>query len=136
MSQLNEEGAGRSEFSQPSAFFWTGVIPAGTQPWMTALGNLNGKGQIAWLEWQREWANFLARRFQEDIKLVGQLTNCTAPQAAIFVYSDFVQKASADYQQEWIQLIEIGQSSASEMSSCAQQVIEASALNSVSGKAA
>ncbi|MFM9849687.1 MAG: hypothetical protein ACKVP3_21320 [Hyphomicrobiaceae bacterium] len=88
---------------------------------MTALSHLNGKGQVAC----REWASFLSRRFQEDIKLVNRLTSCAAPQDAFIAYSDFFQRASADYHQEWAELMKIGQSSACELTSCAQQVVEA-----------
>lgn len=55
------------------------------------------------------------------------------PQAAFSAYSDYFHKASADYQQEWAELMIIGQSSASEATSCAQQVVDA-ASHPVSSK--
>lgn len=79
MSKTRGESSGHSELSMPFASFWPGAIPAGIPPWMRALSHLNGKGQVACLESQREWASFLSRRIQEDIKLVNRMAGCTTP---------------------------------------------------------
>lgn len=124
MSKARGEVIGTRELPAPFALFNTVPGTESLQPIMTAMVELNGKGQIGWLDCQREWTRFLSQRFEEDMKLVNRLTNCTTPQDVYGAYADFLQKATNDYQQEWAKLMKIGQTCASEVTSCAQQVVD------------
>ncbi len=78
------------------------------EPLMAALAN-NGKAYASWMEINRHWTAFLTRRFQEDVALVHQLARCTNPGEVFAVYSDFFQKAFADYQREFAEMAKLGQ---------------------------
>jgi hypothetical protein len=64
---------------------------------------------------------FLAQRFQEDVALVHQLAKCTNPGDVFAVYSDFFQRAFADYQREFAEMARLGQICAAEATACGQK---------------
>lgn len=91
------------------------------QPLMTGMAASNGKACTSWLEIHRQWTGFVTQRLQEDVALVHRLANCTNPMDVYGVYSDFFQKALADYQREFAEMTKLGQTWFAEASRCAQQ---------------
>jgi len=56
-----------------------------------------------------EWAQFLARRLEEDIALPQRLTACKSPEEAQEIYVGFWTKALREYQEEFVRLAQMGQ---------------------------
>ena len=79
------------------------------QPLMTGLVESNGKACASWLDMNRQWTAFVTQRLQEDVALVHRLANCASPMDVYGVYSDFFQKALADYQREFTEMMRLGQ---------------------------
>jgi hypothetical protein len=91
------------------------------EPLMAALPLSNGKAYAGWLEMNRHWTAFLAQRFQEDVALVHQLAKCTNPGDVFAVYSDFFQRAFADYQREFAEMAKLGQICAADATACGRK---------------
>jgi hypothetical protein len=75
---------------------------------MAQMAEFNGNGCASWTEMHRQWATFLNQRLQEDSGLVHHLANCTHPGDVYAVYSTFYQKALADYQSEFAEMMRLG----------------------------
>ncbi|MFM9849707.1 MAG: phasin family protein [Hyphomicrobiaceae bacterium] len=94
------------------------------EPFVAGMAEFNGKASKGWAEINRHWVSFLAQRLQEDVALVHNLAKCPGPQDVYSVYSDFFQKAFADYQREFAEMMKLGQASFAEATSRAQNTIE------------
>ena len=71
---------------------------------MTGVAEFNDKAYAGWMEINRQWATFLRGRFQEQLALVHHLAQCRNPQDILGVYTEFFQKAFADYQNEFAEI--------------------------------
>ena len=79
------------------------------QPVAENIAEFNGRAFTGWMEINREWTAFLARRLQEDAALIHRLATCSNPQGIYGVYAAFFQKAFADYQCEFTEMLQLGQ---------------------------
>ncbi len=59
---------------------------------------------------QREWLNFVDRRFKEDAAFGQSLVACKAPNDILRVYTSFYRTAFEDYQKEFSTLAQLGAS--------------------------
>lgn len=93
------------------------------QPLVAGMSEFNGKALSGWMEINRQWTTFLSGRFQEDVALVHHLAQCKTPQDIFGVYTEFFQKAFADYQGEFAELTRLGQETLTEVASTTQKAI-------------
>ena len=75
---------------------WDPLI-SGTQEWCSRCGST-----IYALN--KHWFEFLQKRAQEDFALPQHIMSCRTPVEVWSVYTDFLQKAVADYQTEFSEL--------------------------------
>lgn len=108
--------------SAPSA-----VIP----PTVENIAEFNARVVTGWMEINREWIAFLARRLQENTALVHSLATCSNPQGVYSVYAAFCQKALADYQCEFTELMQLGQKPLAETAAAARKTMETAARQTV-----
>lgn len=94
------------------------------EPFVAGMAEFNGKACTGWAEINRHWVAFLSQRLHEDVALVQNLAKCSSPQDVYGVYSEFSQKAFADYQRELAEMMKLGQASLAEATSKAQNAIE------------
>jgi hypothetical protein len=95
----------------------------GFQPLMTGVAEFNGKAYAGWVEINRQWTTFLSGRFQEDVALVHRLAQCRNPQDIFGVYTEFFQKAFADYQSEFAEITRLRQETFAPKASTTQKAI-------------
>lgn len=102
-------------------FPFAGRAPsAAIQPVVANMTEFNSKAVASWMEMNREWTSFLTRRLQEDAALVHHLATCASPQDVYSVYTEFFQKAFADYQREFTSMMQFGQTLLTETPTAAQ----------------
>jgi hypothetical protein len=89
-------------------------------PAFAAMADANGKLYAGLVELNKEWANFVNGRLQDDFKLPQQLGACKSPQDVFKVYSDFYRQAFEDYQAEFAKLTKMGQGLAADVSEAMQ----------------
>lgn len=70
------------------------------------------------------WSEFLQNRIKEDIAMPQQLANCQTMQDFVRVYSEFMQKAAQQYQQEFAELARIGQTLTSQTAAIVREKVE------------
>lgn len=78
------------------------------QPVAESIAEFNGRAFTGWMEINREWTAFLARRLQEDAALIHRLAACSNPQGIYGIYATFFKKAFADYQCEFTEMLQLG----------------------------
>jgi hypothetical protein len=61
-----------------------------------------------------EWLGFLNRRLKEDIATSSRIMECKTPQDFLAAYSDFFQRAQAQYQAEFQYFARLNQKLANE----------------------
>jgi len=76
---------------------------------LTAMAEFNGQLCERAAAFNAEWAQFLARRLEEDIALPQRLTACKSPEEAQEIYVGFWTKALREYQEEFVRLAQMGQ---------------------------
>lgn len=92
---------------------------AGAQDWIGSMQKLQQSGLdplrwfgTAWLqgvtEMNRELADFLARRIQQDVRTQHEILNCNDPSKLQDIQLRFVQQAIEDYSAETGTLTELG----------------------------
>ncbi len=99
------------------------VVLHSFQPLMTGVAEFNGKAYAGWMEMNRQWTTFLSGRLHEDVALVHHLAQCRNPQDVLGVYTEFFQKAFADYQSEFSEITRLGQETFAQGTSTAQKAI-------------
>lgn len=113
---------------QPGVTFPT-LDPTGAlhtiQPLVAGMAEINGKALDGWMEINRQWTTFLSGRFHADVALVHHLAQCKTPQDIVGVYTDFFQKAFADYQGEFAELTRLGQETLAEAATTTQKAVNA-----------
>ncbi len=94
------------EFTMPFGLDMTGFM---YQPVFAAMADVNRSVYSDLTEFNKEWANFVNRRLQEDLSLPQQFGACKTTLDVFKVYSDFYQQAFEDYQHEFAKLTKMGQ---------------------------
>jgi hypothetical protein len=97
----------RSQWPGATAELWTPLI-SGTHDW---VGRCNSTVYTL----IKQWLNFLQKRVDEDFALSQHIMSCRTPVEVWSVYSDFLQKAAADYQKEFVELGKLGSVVGSEL---------------------
>ena len=80
-----------------------------TRSTLTAMAEFNGRLCERAAAFNAEWAQFLARRLEDDIALPQRLNACKSPEEAQEVYVGFWTKALREYQEEFVRLAQMGQ---------------------------
>jgi len=115
MLKLNDH----DKAQHPGPPFDAGLAFQAVRPLFTGMADANAKAWASCLEINRQWTAFLMRRFREDAALVHQLAKCTGSLDALQLYSQFLQKVFADYQQEFGEIMTVGRPSVEETQRCA-----------------
>ena len=84
----------------PDAELWAPLI-TGTQDWVnrcsSTIYSLN-----------KQWMDFFQKRVEQDFALPQHIMSCRTPVEVWSVYTDFLQKAVTDYQNEFAELGKLG----------------------------
>ena len=107
----------------PAAFtmpFGQDMIGFMYQPAFAAMADVNGRLYTGLIEFNKEWANFVNRRLQDDLSLPQQFGACKTPRDVFKVYADFYRQAFEDYQHEFAKLAKMGQGLAAEAAEAMQ----------------
>jgi hypothetical protein len=70
-------------------------------PFLIGMTKANGHAAEGLGMLLSEWQNFVGHRLQQDLMLWRMLAGCTTPQDVAAAYTEFWQKAVADYWQEY-----------------------------------
>jgi hypothetical protein len=107
------------------------------RPVMSAAVEWNRKVSEIAFGLNKEWLDFLNRRFAEDIALQEHLGPCKSFEEVWGVYADFSKKAVDDYQKEYAEIVKLGTGAASEPAIAIQKrVMEAAEEMRAPSKAA
>jgi hypothetical protein len=94
------------------------------QPAFAAVAEFNSKLLEGATRLNAEWAEFIGRRFQEDLAVPQRLAACKSPQEAQDVCIDYWKTAFAQYQDEIGRLTKMSQSLAQQTASSMQKHAE------------
>jgi hypothetical protein len=98
-----------TKMSNANHSHFTSFAPSAViQPVAESIAEFNGRAFTGWMEINREWTAFLARRLQEDAALIHRLAACSNPQGIYGIYATFFEKAFADYQCEFTEMLQLG----------------------------
>ncbi len=124
MLDNSQKDSGRAEQSGSAAQRPHSSLALETfQPLVAGMTDFSGQALSGWIEINRQWTTFLSGRFQEDAALVHHLARCRSPQDILGVYTEFFQKAFADYQTEFATMARLGQATVAEVASTTQKAI-------------
>ena len=76
----------------------------------------------------QEWASFIGKRLTEDFELSRRFTACRNPGEVLNAYGSFLQTAFEQYQAEFIHMLKLGQTFASQNGILLKQQIRIAAL--------
>jgi hypothetical protein len=97
------------------------------RPALAAVADFNGRIYENLVEMNKEWTAFITRRLKEDLAMPQQLASCKTMQDMYGVYTDFFQKAVAQYQAEFTQMARLGKSLADDTLHSMQSHLEEAA---------
>jgi hypothetical protein len=89
--------------------FGMGFAGLATHAPLAAMADFNTKLFTAVAAASEEWAQFVAGRLQEDLRLSRDLAACQSPPEILNVYRVFYEQACKDYGREFARLAEVGQ---------------------------
>jgi hypothetical protein len=120
---MPKAGDGQNESALDLAFlpFNVNIALQACEPLAAGMAELGGKACRNWMDINRQWAAFLMQRFQEDASLMHNLAKCTNPQDVYGAYSNFIQKALADYQRQFTEMMKLGPQSFAAATTAAQK---------------
>ena len=98
--ELSNLRIGLSQWPTANNELWAPLI-TGTQDWVSrctsTIYSLN-----------KQWLDFFQKRVEQDFALPQHVMSCRTPVEVWSVYTDFLQKAAADYQTEFSELGKLG----------------------------
>ncbi len=100
------------------------MVIAMQRPALEALAEINTRFIERFQEANATWSEFLQSRFREDMAMPQQLAGCHSMQDMVRVYSEFVQKAAQQYQQEFAEIARIGQTITSQTAAIVREKVE------------
>jgi hypothetical protein len=104
----------------------SGMHPFLNNPMMTILAELNGTLLESVATAQKDWVNFLYRRIREDVAVTRQLMKCHSIGEMHHVYSQYLQNALEQYQEQSKKVVQRGES-------IAQHVAETTEATGIEG---
>jgi len=87
---------GLSQWPGANDDLWAPLI-TGTQEWV-------GRCTSTIYSLNKQWLDFFQRRGAENLALIEHFMSCRTPVEVWSVYTDFLQRAAADYQKEFVEL--------------------------------
>jgi vacuolar-type H+-ATPase subunit H len=104
-----------------NAFFGVpGVTPVLGNPMMAILAEMNGTLLESVATAQKDWVNFVHQRLKEDIAASRQLMKCQSLAEMHQVYSEYLQTAFEQYQQQSERVVQRGESMAQHLAENAE----------------
>jgi hypothetical protein len=94
-----------------NTFTW-GMSPVMNTPLIAILAELNGTLLESVAAAQKEWADFVHRRIQEDVAVTRQLIGCSSLADMHEVYSHYLKTAFEQYHQQSEKVVQRGRSMA------------------------
>jgi hypothetical protein len=94
------------------------------RPMVAAMTELNGRFIEQVSKANNEWLGFVNRRIKEDIAASQRIMECKTPQDLFAAYSDFFQRAQAQYQAEFQYFARLNQKLADETATVMKNHIE------------
>lgn len=94
------------------------------RPALEAFAAINTRFIEQFQEANVMWSEFLQNRIKEDIAIPQQLAGCHTMQDMVRVYSEFLQKAAQQYQQEFAEMARIGQTMTSQAAAIVREKVE------------
>ena len=91
---------GLSQWPTANNELWAPLI-TGTHDWVSRYAST-----IYTLN--KQWLDFFQKRIEQDFALPQHIMSCRTPVEVWSVYTDFLQKAAADYQTEFAELGKLG----------------------------
>jgi hypothetical protein len=91
---------GLSQWRAANTEHW-GPLISGTQDWV-------GRSSSTIYTLNKQWLDFLQKRFKEDFALPQRIMSCRTPVELWSAYTGFLQKAVTDYQKEFTELGKLG----------------------------
>ena len=86
---------------------WPGWSANMWQPMLNAMVAWNCKFGPTVAAFNAEWLDFVNRRIKEDFALSQRIGACKSPDQAWRTYSEFLLKATDDYQNEFAELVRL-----------------------------
>lgn len=99
----------REEQDRSFGFFPLGLATTTNTPMLATLAELNGALLEGFAAAQKEWADFMHRRIQEDVAVTRQLIGCHSLTDMQDVYSQYLKTAVEQYQQQSEKVVQRGQ---------------------------
>ncbi|MFN3744000.1 MAG: phasin family protein [Hyphomicrobiaceae bacterium] len=94
------------DLADPFGLGFEGLV---THAPFAVMADFNTKLFTAFATASEEWAQFVAGRLQEDLRLSRDLAACQSPPEILNVYRDFYERACKDYGRGLARLAEVGQ---------------------------
>lgn len=114
------EGNGKESPAIAALEAWVNV----NRPMMAAISELNGRFIEQVSKANNEWLGFINRRLSEDIAASQRLMECKTLQDVVAAYSEFFQRAQAQYQAEFQYFSRLNQKLADETATVINNHIE------------
>jgi len=89
-----------SQWPRATNELWAPVI-SGTQDWINRCSS-------AAYSLNKQWMDFFQKRVEQEFALPQHIMSCRTPMEVLSVYTDFLQKAAADYHAELTELGKLG----------------------------
>src|SRR5262245_62161883 len=101
--------ARNGEWTGANFFAWP-MPPVAGNPLFGIVTDINGKLLEGAANAQKDWAEFLHRRVQEDIAASRRLMNCQSLSEMQVIFADYVRDAFEQYRQQSERAVERGKS--------------------------
>ena len=115
----------QTEVTKNDSFFSAEPFMMNGQKLMFSMARMQGHAMRAALQMQVEAMSFLKHRYEQDLKLVDDLTGSDGFSDAVNTYSQFLQETVTEYSDETGKIAEIGTRVASDTAKRAREEAEA-----------
>lgn len=103
-------GEARNAHSAGATLFTWPMPPVGGNPLVAVVTDINGKLLEGVASVQKDWAEFVHQRVQEDIAASRRLMNCQSLADMQQIYSQYLQTAFQQFRKESERALESGKS--------------------------
>ena len=101
--------AGNGQHTSANSFAWP-MLPVASNPLFAVVTDINGKLLESAADAHRDWAEFVGRRFKEDIAASQRLMNCQSFTDMQQIYSQYWRTALEQYREQSERVVQRGKS--------------------------